>query len=235
VNYELGSADAINLEPESIDYVFTDPPFGSNIFYSDMNLFQEAWLETATDHEKEAVIDRSKGGDEERSADRYEQLITAALKEAHRVLKPAGWLSLVFSNSNGEMWALVQRALKSAQFVVEDVAILNKGQRSVKGLASGFENVVTVDLVLSMRKATPSERRREIALAPSDAIDKAVEVAVNGRIVTPSHVYVEAVREFLVKNWNVADLHVADIALALEQRGYQVDPQSGSLVVAEAA
>ncbi|MGH9890742.1 MAG: hypothetical protein ACREA0_01905, partial [bacterium] len=37
-------------------YVFTDPPFGSNIFYSDMNLFQEAWLRSATDHDREAVM-----------------------------------------------------------------------------------------------------------------------------------------------------------------------------------
>jgi hypothetical protein len=33
-----------HLEDESVDYVFTVPPFGSNISYSDMNLFQEAWL-----------------------------------------------------------------------------------------------------------------------------------------------------------------------------------------------
>lgn len=43
-SYEIASADALShLGDESIDYVFTDPPFGSNIFYSDMNLFHEAW------------------------------------------------------------------------------------------------------------------------------------------------------------------------------------------------
>ena len=39
-----------------MDYVFTDPPFGSNIFYSDMHLFHEAWLGKRTDREREAVI-----------------------------------------------------------------------------------------------------------------------------------------------------------------------------------
>jgi 16S rRNA G966 N2-methylase RsmD len=43
LNYVLASAsDLAHLSAESIDYVFTDPPFGSNIFYSDMNLFHEA-------------------------------------------------------------------------------------------------------------------------------------------------------------------------------------------------
>ena len=45
VTYELASVDALkHLGAESVDYVFTDPPFGSNIFYSDMSLFHEAWL-----------------------------------------------------------------------------------------------------------------------------------------------------------------------------------------------
>src|SRR5207237_1056167 len=39
VNYEIGSANRLDLADGSVDYVFTDPPFGSNIFYSDMNLF----------------------------------------------------------------------------------------------------------------------------------------------------------------------------------------------------
>ena len=45
VSYEVLSAEKLaHLDDHSVDYVFTDPPFGSNIFYSDMNLFQEAWL-----------------------------------------------------------------------------------------------------------------------------------------------------------------------------------------------
>ena len=45
VSYEIASAEKLaHLDNGSVDYVFTDPPFGSNIFYSDMNLFQEAWL-----------------------------------------------------------------------------------------------------------------------------------------------------------------------------------------------
>lgn len=40
VNYLRGSADAVALPDESVDYVFTDPPFGSNIFYSDITSFR---------------------------------------------------------------------------------------------------------------------------------------------------------------------------------------------------
>lgn len=235
VRYTTGSADAIDLADESVDYVFTDPPFGSNIFYSDMNLFQEAWLGSFTEHENEAVVDRARNGKGRRTAERYERLITSSLCEAHRVLKPNGRLSLVFSNSSGEMWALVQRAMLAAGFALEDVAILSKGQRSVKGLASGFENVVTVDLILSMRKAEP-DQRSEVVEAPAGALSVAVEdVLAEDSAPTPSHVYVAVIRTYLARGWDVSKLDVSGIGVVLQVIGYEVDARSGRLVRVERA
>ena len=34
-----GTAASMPLGDNSIDYVFTDPPFGANIFYADLNFF----------------------------------------------------------------------------------------------------------------------------------------------------------------------------------------------------
>lgn len=229
VNYCVGSADAIDLPDGSVSYVFTDPPFGSNIFYSDMNLFQEAWLDEFTDHEHEAVVDRSGNGKDRRTAQRYERLISESLREAHRVLKPRGWLSLVFSNSSGEMWALVQRAVNAAGFVLEHVAILDKGQRSVKGLSSGFENVVTVDLILSMRKVGPNESAR-VQPPPDGALQASVDDALAGNASpTPSHVYVGVIRDYLRRGWDVSAIDISGIGGVLADRGYEVDPGTGHL------
>lgn len=143
VQYNIGSANHIALPDASVDYIFTDPPFGSNLFYADMALFQEGWLGEFTDVTQEAVIDRSRAGS--RSSSRYERLLTEALSECRRVVKPGGRISMVFGNSSGRVWALVQRAVAAAGLEIEPDAlvILNKGQRSVKGLASGFEHVAT--------------------------------------------------------------------------------------------
>lgn len=227
--YDIGSADALDLPDESVKYVFTDPPFGSNIFYSDMNLFQEAWLGAVTDHEDEAVVDRSGNGTARRTSERYERLITESLKEAHRVLAPGGWLSLVFSNSTGTMWALVQRAFTAAGFTLQEVSTLDKGQRSVKGLASGFENVVTSDLILSMRK-TSDGPAPPITAAPSDALNLAIdEVLQAPRALSPSHVYIGVIRHFLRRGWDVTDLDIAGLGTHLQDRGFEVDPRSGLL------
>ncbi len=232
VEYELGSADALDLPDESIDYVFTDPPFGSNIFYSDMSLFQEAWLGGTTDHEREAVVDRSGNGTKRRTAERYEGLIAGALGECHRVLKPDGWLSLVFSNSSGAMWALVQRAVAAARFVIDadQITVLDKGQRSVKGLASGFENIVTADLILSMRKAGVDDEFAEIRLAPDAFLDQAIDAAVAGKERdTPTHVYLGVVREYLRHGYDIGAIDMAHVAHHLADLGYEVNAARGTI------
>lgn len=232
-NYEIGSADALNLPDESIDYVFTDPPFGSNIFYSDMNLFQEAWLGSFTDYDREAVVDRSRG-ESCRGAEHYERLITDSLREAYRVLRRDGWLSIVFSNSNGEMWALLHRAIRRAGFVLGDLTLLSKGQRSVKGLASGFENVVTADLILSMRKSETGGSD-EPPTAPREPLQAIVDEILDSDASTPSHLYLQIIRHYMQRNWDLSGLHIRDVVEALRRTQYSVDVGSGHLILPKAA
>lgn len=234
VNYLTGSAEALDLPDASVDYVFTDPPFGSNIFYSDMNLFQEAWLGRFTDHAREAVVDRSGKTATRRSAERYEVLITDSLRECHRVLKPGRWLSLVFSNSSGEMWALVQRAIHAAGFRLEHVSLLDKGQRSVKGLASGFENTVTYDLILSMVKGSDCGRD-DVGVPPTGLFEQAIDDALGGGADSPSHVYLGVVRAYLRGGLDLTEVDMARVAKALAQRGHQVDGATGRLITNRSA
>lgn len=229
VKYETSSAEALGLPDESVDYVFTDPPFGSNIFYSDMNLFQEAWLGRFTDNAREAVVDRSGDPASRRSADRYEELITDGLRECYRVLKPGRWLSLVFSNSSGEMWSLVQRAIHAVGFQLEHLSLLDKGQRSVKGLASGFENTVTYDLILSMRKVANASQAA-VELPPEEFFENTIDTVLAEGADSPSHVYLGVIRTYLRHRFDLTEVDMAHVAEALSRRGYRVDASTGLFV-----
>ena len=227
VTYEIASADDLPLPDNSVDYVFTDPPFGSNIFYSDMNLFHEAWLGSTTDPAAEAVVDRVQTG-AHRSADRYEQLLTDALSECKRILKDDGCISMIFGNSAGAMWQLVQRAIRGAglHVIPEFTAVLDKGQRSVKGLASGFENVATLDLVLTMRRGEP--RRHHIV--PSDSeISEAVDELLGQPGVTPSHLYLEVLRRGFREGWDLGTLDLRTITNHIRDREREVDPRTSAV------
>jgi 16S rRNA G966 N2-methylase RsmD len=233
--YTIASAaKLLHLSDASVDYVFTDPPFGSNIFYSDMSLFHEAWLGTSTDPADEAVV-HTTGKRKVGAAERYEELLRAAFAEGFRVLKPGGHMSVVFGNSSGTVWGLVQRALRDSGFdpAPVHVSVLDKGQRSVKGLSSGSESVVTVDLVLTVRKPLATEKCKEVSLAKHvDAaalIVEAIQMFGSEDARNPSHVYARILRQAIKRHLPLDELHLGDVLVALRQAGYSIDPKTGML------
>lgn len=233
VEYTLASADRLaHLASASVDYVFTDPPFGSNIFYSDMNLFHEAWLGTVTDHASEAVV-HTTGKRKKDASVRYEALLSSAFSEAFRVLKPGCYMSVVFGNSSGHIWGLVQRAIRDAGFKAAPahVAILDKGQRSVKGLNSGSESVVTVDLILTVQKPAVAERADDAhVLENGDTrrlINDVIEELSSDEARNPSHVYARILRKAIREHYTLDQLHLSDVLLALRTAGYMTNEKTG--------
>ncbi len=170
----VGSATALVGVPDgSVDYVFTDPPFGSNIFYADCNLIWESWLGGITDDRDEAVVNRSRSGKHGgKSIADYRGLMTEALAEMHRVLKPGGWATLVFHNTDAEVWKALQDAAARAGFVVEDAAALDRKEQSHKGYKgkSGKEDVAHFDVVLSMRKVAPGIARERVVAVDDELL-----------------------------------------------------------------
>jgi DNA modification methylase len=156
-----GSADSLALPDESVDYCFTDPPFGSNIFYADCAVVWESWLGEVTPVESEAVVNRSlrpdAGG---KTVDDYAALMQDAFVEIQRVLKRNAWATVIFQSSNAEIWAALRAAVEHAGFDVANASYLDKTQQSHKGYKgrSGSEDVASFDVVLNLHK--PGGRRR---------------------------------------------------------------------------
>lgn len=142
-----GTAARLTAMPaNAVDYIFTDPPFGENIFYADLNFLVESWHGVVTDAKPEAIIDKFKN----KVLPDYQHLMHRCFAEYHRVLKPGRWMTVVFSNSKAAVWNAIQVALQQAGFVVAEVTALDKVQGSYRQVTS--TTAVKQDLVISSYK-----------------------------------------------------------------------------------
>jgi len=146
-----------NIPSNSIDYIFTDPPFGDNLSYSELSFIWEAWLNIKTNYTTEAVMNTSHG----KSIVEYQSLMTKCISEYFRVLKPSRWITVEFHNSKNSVWMAIQESIQKAGFVIADVRILNKKQESFKQVNS--QGAVKQDLVISAYKPKESFRKELIS------------------------------------------------------------------------
>jgi hypothetical protein len=156
--------DATCLEgipDSSVDYVFTDPPFGSNVFYADCSVLWESWLNEFTEEEREIVVNERRQGGPFKSVDQYSELITAAFRKMHRALKPGRWATLVFNNSDGGVFEAIKEAVLRAGFVIASMLLLDRVQRTfkqVKGVTEG-EGVVDKDVLFNLYKPATAQAK----------------------------------------------------------------------------
>jgi len=128
VSVSCQSSLRVDLPDNSVDYVFTDPPFGQNIQYAEVNLISEAWLGRLTQAAEEVVISPTKG----KTIREYQALLTRAFNEIRRILKPGRYLTVAFHSTSAETWDALRSAWEEAGFVYMQSTALDKTQMSFK-------------------------------------------------------------------------------------------------------
>ncbi|MCV0351584.1 MAG: site-specific DNA-methyltransferase [Nitratireductor sp.] len=162
------SSTNLNGIPEnSVDYVFIDPPFGSNLMYSELNALWEGWLQVFTKDTEEAIENKSQG----KQLDDYRRLMTRCFREVYRILKPGRWATIEFSNTQASVWNSIQTAIQEAGLVVANVSALNKKQGSFNAVTNPTS--VKQDLIISAYKPNGGleERFRDAGATTDTAWD----------------------------------------------------------------
>lgn len=147
------SATSVPIPDCSVDYIFTDPPFGDNLNYSELSFIWESWLKVKTNNKEEAIINSAQN----KGLVEYQQIMTDCFKSCYRVLKPNRWMTVEFHNSKNSVWNAIQQSLSRAGFIIADVRTLNKKQGSFKQVNN--TSAVKQDLVISAYKPKEKFRR----------------------------------------------------------------------------
>jgi len=148
------------LVSNSVDFIFTDPPYADKVQYGELNFIWEAWLDFDTHwHNDEIIVNEVRGKTE---AD-WAEMMHQAMAECYRVLKPGRWISLCYHDTSEGTWSLVQDIMAEVGFIVDksDSALfIDTGQKSYNQLTG--DKVTKRDLVINFRKPKPGEIASDI-------------------------------------------------------------------------
>ena len=153
-NQVQSATDLSNIPDASIDYIFTDPPFGENLMYSELNFVHEGWLKLFTNNKEEAI----KSSAQNKGVFDYESLMQKSFCEYYRILKPGRWMTVEFSNTSASVWNAIQQAITAAGFTISVVRGLDKQQGSFN--AQTTTTAVKQDLAISCYKTTEALTRK---------------------------------------------------------------------------
>lgn len=158
------SSRLIALRDRSVDYVFTDPPFGDFIPYAEVNFLNEVWLGRLTDPREEVVMSPAQG----KGSLEYENLLADVLCEVARVLKDDALATVVFHAAKTDVWDALTGAYDKAGLRVARSSFLDKTQGSFKQVTTTGSVRADPTLLLARRRGSDAPSAR--TLAPVDLV-----------------------------------------------------------------
>ncbi|MBP7826144.1 MAG: hypothetical protein KA236_06305 [Verrucomicrobia bacterium] len=221
-----------NLDPESVDYIFTDPPYGGFINYLDLSILWNHWLGFPVTDEirrQETIV----GGDCGHSEEHYLSSLARSITTAFRLLRPDRWFSIVFQHWDLRYFAAILETaqasgaeLKAAITQTGDVIwSMHKKKNSVSVLAG--ELILTFYKPAHPRPITPAVRSSAPA-DPAPLLAEVFDVCLAG---ATSFTTETLFNRFILELWRrqalgCLNLNRREFAACLEQRGWAYDPKT---------
>jgi len=150
------------IRDETIDHIFTDPPYAGKYHYGELNFIWEAWLRLNTQwHSGEVIVSETRQVTDEDWAN----MMLDAIRECFRVLKPGRWIALCYHDTSEGTWSLIQDVMAQAGFIAdytETTLYIDTGQKTYNQTQA--EKVTQRDLVINFRKPRPGELTGQLAL-----------------------------------------------------------------------
>ena len=193
------SSEKLDEEENTIDFVFTDPPFGDFIPYAEVNQINELWLEKTTDRKREIIISASQN----KGISDYQAMLSKVFSEIKRVLKDSSYAAVVFHAAKAQIWSAFENSVSDAGLNVELTNILDKKQASFKQVVSEAsvqgdpllllskkiqkegeiedEEDIMERIILSMEEENNFDERRVYSLYVNECLRKSIHVTYDAK------------------------------------------------------
>ena len=141
------SSEFMSEPDKSIDFVFTDPPFGDFIPYAEVNQINELWLPAVTERSSEVIISAAQN----KGVDTYRNMLARVFGEIRRVTKDDRPIAVVFHAAKAAVWGAFSEAIQISGLEIKQSSFLDKTQASFKQVVS--KTSVQGDPLFLLKKA----------------------------------------------------------------------------------
>ncbi|MBN1253631.1 MAG: type I restriction enzyme HsdR N-terminal domain-containing protein [Bacteroidales bacterium] len=153
------ATDLSQIQTESIDYIYTDPPYGAKIPYLDLSTMWNAWLDLDVSDE-DRKLEAIEGGMQNKTKDEYVDLLSQSINEMYRVLKYDRWMSFVFAHKDPHYWHAIVDTAEKAGFEYAGTVKQANGQTSFKKRQNPFSVLAGQLIINFIKKETPKAIQR---------------------------------------------------------------------------
>jgi DNA modification methylase len=148
------SKEPAKIQPNSVDYVFTDPPYGGSIQYGELSTLWLSWLKgEKNDPRFEMKFDEeiTINDAQKKDFDYYHKMLKASFEQIYNVLKPGRYLTVTFHNTDIKIYNSIIKAVVLAGFDLEKIIYQPPARPSAKGLLQPYGSAVG-DYYIRFRK-----------------------------------------------------------------------------------
>lgn len=124
------------IPENSVDYVFTDPPYGGAVPYAELCTLWSLWKGFKTNYADEITINDNK------NFEYYHKMLQAAFRQVYRVLKRGKYLTVTFHSTDIRVWNSIINAVVLAGFDLEKIVYQPPARASAKGLLVPYGSAV---------------------------------------------------------------------------------------------
>lgn len=235
-SFETRSQDVEELSKdlsESVDYIFTDPPYGGHISYLDLSTLWSNWLGFAPDLEtrkKEIIV----GGELKFTEQDYTEGLKKSVRACVRMLKRDRWLSIVFQHWSLKYFEAILSA--AADEGAELMAAVSQAGDPIWSMhkKKNKGNVLAGELILTFYKSGHSGKCSDVQ--PFDIHETLQNLLSESK---ETKIYSEVIfNKFVISAWKCSALNSLNISRddfigMIESYGWRYDASDHSWVKAQ--
>jgi DNA modification methylase len=206
-----------HIDKGTVDYVYTDPPYGAHISYLDLSTMWHAWLGLEVTPEmraKEAI----EGGEQQFDEKHYLDVLGKSFEQIFYVLKDESWFSLVFHHKETNLWYSIRDMLRYIGFTYANTVAQPLAKQTFHKVKNPLR-VLGESLIVNFQKTATRKISQPMSLPMANIIKNVAErVILEGGGATTEEILREVVPELFDNDlfFDAASKSMGDILAILE-------------------